>query len=108
WGAVPRPLFIAAGAAFQVLLREQLTYHKRKNPAVPVVIDFNRRIDSQFHWHVTLFSFVVLDLDGKPLSWLNLVRQTADRKFLRAVEPKRLCGHTVEKLQRQDAHADQI
>jgi hypothetical protein len=42
-GAILRNLFGGE------LLRQQLSEHKRQNPAVPKIIDLDRRIDPQLH-----------------------------------------------------------
>ncbi len=41
-------------------ISQQLPQDKRQNPAVPIIIDFDRRIDPQSHRHGALFSILCL------------------------------------------------
>ena len=88
--------------------RHQLAQDKRQNPAVPVVIDLDRRIDSQLYRNLFVLSIFVRDLERDHLSGLDRLRQSGDRVNFRAAESQRLCVRALGKLQRQHAHADKI
>src|SRR5689334_15159331 len=87
---------------------EQLAEHELQNSTVPVIIDLDRRIDSQDYRD--RFGFVVfpVNFEFQFLPWLNRIRQTSDRKFLRTIESECLRACSFLKLQRQHAHPDQI
>src|SRR3989440_12441033 len=90
------------------LFVHQLSQHKRQNPAVPIIIDLDRRIDPKLHRQRAFLPVRSFDLQRDLLSWFDRVGQSRDRKLLRTVEPERLRGCALEKLQGQHAHADEV
>jgi hypothetical protein len=68
------------------LFRQQLPQHERQNPAVPVIIDLDWRIDSHLHWEIARLPVRRFEFDRELLAWLQVVRQTVDRKCLRSID----------------------
>ena len=68
--------------------RQQLPQHKRQNPAVPIIIDLDRRIDPKLHWQRAFLPVRSFDLKPYLLSWFDRVGQSRDRKSFGAIEPE--------------------
>src|SRR3954470_5487872 len=82
-----------------LLSRHQFAQDKRQNTAVPVVIDLDWRIDSQFHRHRLVLPVLPRDFERDGLSGLNRIRQSDYRIRLRTVEPERLGAGSFGELE---------
>ena len=75
---------------------------------MPVVIDLDRRIDSQLYRNLFVLSIFVRDLERDHLSGLDRLRQSGYRVNFRAAESQRLRVRPLGELQRQHSHANKI
>ena len=71
-----------------------------ENPAVAVVVDFDRGIDAEFDLVRFLGSVFSGDVEGDILAWLNAVAEAGDVVSLSAVEIERFGADTLEELKR--------
>src|ERR1043166_467150 len=88
------------------LARHQLPQHKGQNPAVLVVVDLDRCIDSQLHGNAFSLSILARDLERDHLPRLDRVGHPRDSISLRSVQPERLRVGAFDELHRQYTHAN--
>src|ERR1700681_2467211 len=87
---------------------EQLAQHKKKNAAMPVVFDLDRRIDPQRDRHFLSFAISSMNHERDVLAWLYSFLQAKDVECRAAIKLQRRCIHAFLKLARQDSHTHQI
>ena len=73
-----------------------------------VVIDLDRRIDSQFQRHGLFRAVFACDVERQHLAGLNLIGQTGDAIGFRAAQAERLRVRPLGELQRYYAHAEEV
>jgi len=86
----------------------QFAQHVRQNPAVPVVINFNRSIDAQKQFHLTLRSIRSRDDQRHILLRTNFPAQAADVEGFVSANLQGVDAIAAFELKRQHAHSNQI
>src|SRR3954453_3445389 len=102
------PLSDGALNGYGLSLRHQLPEHERKNAAVLVVIDFDRRIDSYRYRHFIGSATRMPDYQRHFLPGTQRMTDTGDVEHFAAGEAEGLRTGPFLELQRQHAHADEI
>src|SRR5436190_15648183 len=80
----------------------------RQDAAVPVVLDLDRRVDSQQNRHPLFRSILALDDEHDVLLRFDLCVEAEDVELFVALQPEGLRALVALELQRQHTHADQI
>src|SRR5579863_1813100 len=89
-------------------LPDHLPQNIMENPAVLVVGDLERRIDTRNRENVSFFAVRVAHVDTHVLPRLEIARQTLDIEGLKARQPERFCILAGQKFERQHAHPYQV
>ena len=86
----------------------KITQDFLQNPAMPVVLDFNRSIntDSYEKSQFTAIAFMSNYLDFA--TRLQIIPQRGNVKGFASIQSQRFPGGTVPEFQRQNTHADKI
>src|SRR5471032_964872 len=90
------------------LLGQQLAQHEWQNTAVLVVINFDRRIDTQQHFDVNAGAVGAVDHQGSQLLWLDFAFEAFQVEGFIAGDAQGLHAVVADELQWQHAHADQV
>ena len=75
------------------LLCQQLPEHERQNPAMSIIIDFDRSIDSQQEWRRLTSAVSPLEVQGRCSPRRELVADI-QMKALGTIKPERLRADT--------------
>src|SRR5262249_50623595 len=87
---------------------DQLPEYIRQDPALLVIVSFNRCIYAQYYGNLLRFATRTVNRKRQLLPRLDSLLEAAEIECLAAVERQRLGADSFLELTRQDAHSNQV
>src|SRR5262252_5805338 len=88
--------------------REELAQHERQNPAVQVVVDFDRCIDAQQQGNLLRRAILAMDRERHVHLRTDAFLDAGQIEFLVALDLERYHAVVPLELARQHTHADEV